>query len=157
MRWLHFLFVFVSSLFPLCHLTVSYCVTGYWGGVSPSVLLLNPWFPVKYNESYIRLFWVRWYAICSQTWKTWITESQKPTAPSVFNRIHVHTHTEGEKEREFQSSVGSYNHLKFYMKPLKSFLFLFFYLHTHIKWGEFEQMPLLFWADVRLKWLEMVV
>lgn len=75
--------------------TVSYWVTGCWGAASPSVMLLDLWFPVKHNESYIRLFWVRWWTICSRPEKQ---GQQKATATLVFSRIFIFTQWEREAD-----------------------------------------------------------
>lgn len=72
-------------------LTVSNCVAGYRGAASPSAMLLDLWFPVKHNESYIRLFKVRWCTICSQAWKTLSNrDQQKATVHPFHQNIHIH-------------------------------------------------------------------
>ena len=81
----------ISSCPPLSlhHSTASYWVPGCRGAASPSVMLLDLWFPVKHNESYIRLFWVRWCTICSQACKTGVAENN--SYPSFQQNIRIPT------------------------------------------------------------------
>lgn len=73
---------FFLDFFFSFSLTVSNCVAGYRGAASPSAMLLDLWFPVKHNESYIRLFKVRWCTICSQAWKTLSNRDQQKAIAS---------------------------------------------------------------------------
>lgn len=75
-------------------MTVSYCVAGYRGAASPSAMLLDLWFPVKHNESYIRLFKVRWCAICSPAWKTLSNRDQQKATTSLVSSEYSYSHSD---------------------------------------------------------------
>lgn len=93
---LSFSLSFSLFAFLLHHLTISYCVASCWGAASPSAMLLDLWFPVKHNESYIRVCRVRWCTICSQALKTLSNrEQQKATATPVSSE---YSYSRGNKK-----------------------------------------------------------
>lgn len=101
---------FSHSAFLLHHLTVSYCVAGCWGAASPSAMLLDLWFPVKHNESYIRVCRVRWCTICSQALKTLSNrEQQKATATPVSSEYSYSHSNKKPDDSYFQAGKKAFS------------------------------------------------
>lgn len=115
----HFLLLdfFFVLLCLFATMTVSYCVAGYRGAASPSAMLLDLWFPVKHNESYIRLFKVRWCTICSPAWKTLSNRDQQKATTSLVSSEYSYSHSDKKADDSLPAQRTTFSFLQFSPEP----------------------------------------